>query len=97
MKSEVVATLSQQRIEIMEICEEQTPKTPVIVIINDERDQLFGLLQRRGLVVENIARKNFVETNSSLSVFTKKHGAGTLSSSSMTYKGEALTFTLRRR
>ena len=48
--------------------------TPVIIIVDDEKDILSKLLMRKGLSVENLAKKSFIESNSALSVFFTQAG-----------------------
>ena len=52
------------------MCIEKASKTPVIIIIDDEKDLLAKSLQRKGLAVEDLAKKSFIESDSALSVFT---------------------------
>jgi len=51
-------------------------KTPVIIIIDDKKDQLLRLLERKGVAVENLAKKSFIESNSALSVFSQRQANG---------------------
>ena len=48
-------------------------KTPVIIILDDEKGQLLRQLERKGVAVENLAKKSFIDSNSALSVFAHRH------------------------
>ena len=50
--------------------------TPVIVIIDDDKDMLMKQLVRKGLSVDNLTKKSFIESNSALSVFSQRQARG---------------------
>jgi hypothetical protein len=76
IETSVHSTVTDQRKSIENLCIQQVTKTPVIIIIDDDKDQLLRMLQRKGIAVEDLAKKSFIESNSSLSVFTQKQPCG---------------------
>jgi hypothetical protein len=56
----VHTTLTDQRKFIENVCVQQVAKTPVIIIIDDTKDQLLKSLQKRGLAVEDLAKQSFI-------------------------------------
>ena len=49
------------------------PKTPVVIIADDEKNLLARKLQRAGITVEALWSKSFTESNGSLMVFSRKN------------------------
>jgi hypothetical protein len=49
------------------------PKTPIVMIADDEKNLLARKLQRAGITVEALWSKSFAESNGSLMVFSRKH------------------------
>ncbi len=59
---------------ILAVCLQWAPKTPVVIIVDDDKGYLQKKLQKSGLVAEALFKQSIVESNGSLTIFNKKQG-----------------------
>jgi len=70
---EVFSKITDFRDLIEALCIQQVPKTPMVIIADDEKNTLARKLQKAGITVEVLWSKTFTESNGSLMVFSRKH------------------------
>jgi hypothetical protein len=71
---DVYSKISDYREALAQICEQQALKTPVVLIAEDEKHYLAKKLQRASIHVEALWSKSFIESNATLTIFTRKQG-----------------------
>ncbi len=69
---DVYTKISDYRQVIESICAQQVDRTPVIVIADDEKQLLTKKLKNSGIPVETLFQSTFIQSNGSLTIFTKR-------------------------
>ncbi len=72
--ADVYDKISDYRQVITKLCVQQVEKTPVIVITDDEKLLLQKKIQKEGIFIEALWNQTILQSNSSLSLFSKRHG-----------------------